>query len=492
MSHLARFFDSVARPHIAVVGDVVLDEYVFGEVGRISPEAPIPVLNVSRREFRAGGAGSVVGNLAHLEATVSVYGVCGVDSAGNNLRELLADDRVRLAGLVEEPERRTTVKSRLIGFVQSANRAMQQIARVDDEQRTQLTAASRERLVESFRQSAHEFDAVLISDYDKGLITSELLSTLRAFLPSNVPVMVDPARREDYSLYKNSFLMCPNRFEAQQASGMECDTIQGCRDAAQRLADDLDIGAVALTMDSDGIYLFEKGQTDSHFPTRSRRVTDVTGAGDMVLSVLGLVVAAGGTMDQAVELANVAAGLEIRRMGVSPLSRQEISEALLEDDRPGMAKVKTVQDLGRIARAAHGEGRTVVFTNGCFDLFHLGHHHLLTGASEEGELLIVAVNSDESVRRLNKGPGRPVFSQEERLRVIAGLEVVDYVVCFNEDTPIRLLEALKPDVLVKGGEYVGEGAVGGSYVESYGGRVVYVPHLPGFSTTALIEKWNSK
>ncbi len=484
---LARFLESIESPRIAVVGDSILDEYIWGEVERVSPEAPIPVLRASHRELRAGGAGSVVVNLAELGVDVSFFSVCGDDPGGAKLKTLFARDSVSLDGLIEEPHRPTTVKCRHIGFVQSANRAMQQLLRVDDEVRTPIAPATIERMVEAFRAQAGALDAVLVSDYDKGLLSAELIERLREAAPPDLPFLVDPSARREYSLYRRTKLICPNRFEAQSATGIACRDFAGCERAAERLAEDLEIDVVALTMDADGILVYERGKRHQHFPTRQRVVTDVTGAGDMVLSILGLVMAAGGGITEAIQLANVAAGIEIRRLGVTPLTRREIAQEILHEGRAGAAKIQPLEAVAAAISTAREQGRRIVFTNGCFDFFHAGHHHLLASAAREGDVLVVAVNSDASVRRLAKGPGRPAIPEADRILMLASLEFVDHVVLFDEETPIRLLEALRPDVLVKGEEYRERGVIGGEFVEGYGGTVSFVPHLHGFSTTVLLE-----
>ena len=481
---LSRLVAGMGRPRIAVVGDAIVDEYVWGEVERISPEAPIPVLKVVRRETRAGGAGSVVSNLARLGAEVSFYGVRGDDGAGAKLVAILGGAGADLDGLLVEDDRPTTKKARHIGFVQHADRAVQQLLRVDEEISRPIRAKTLDGLLSRFRKHSGDFDAVLVSDYQKGLLSEGLLDSLRRMAP-RAPFLVDPALQEDYSSYRGSFLLCPNRYEASLASRMDCSDLSGCARAAEKLALELGLGAVALTMDKDGIYLHERGAASRHFPTKARVVADVTGAGDMVLSVLGLVLAAGGALSQAVELANVAAGVEVRRLGATPVSREELLHELRYHGHPGVEKIKKLEELGPLVRSAREAGKTVVFTNGCFDLLHVGHHHLLHGASEMGDLLVVAVNSDASVRRL-KGPTRPRISQEERMLMLSGLEVVDFVVCFEEDTPIPLLEALRPDVLVKGEEYKNGVVVGREVVEGYGGQVTFVAHIPGISTSTIL------
>jgi D-beta-D-heptose 7-phosphate kinase/D-beta-D-heptose 1-phosphate adenosyltransferase len=482
---LARRLQAIGRPRIAVVGDVILDEYAWGEVERISPEAPIPVLRVRRRDVRPGGAGSVVMNLAVLGAEVSVFTVRGQDAAGEALSRCFQEAGVHLDGLVVEAGRPTTLKTRHIGYVQHAGRAMQQLLRVDAEDDGPIAAATIEGIVAAFRKRAGELDAVLVPDYKKGLISASLLGALRAAAPG-VPFLVDPALVEDYSAYRGSFLICPNRYEAGRSTGMTCGDVPSCARAAARLLDALDLGAVVLTMDRDGIYLAERGKPGRHFPTRVRTVADVTGAGDMVLSVLGLVTASRGALEHGVELANVAAGIEIRKIGVATVTREEIEQELRHAGHPGVGKIKTREQLVPLVEAARREGKQVVFTNGCFDLLHFGHQHLIAGAAREGDVLIVAVNSDASIRRL-KGPDRPRTPQELRLLMIAALEAVDYVIAFDEDTPIPLLEAIRPDVLVKGEEYRTGVVVGRELVEAHGGRVAFVSQIPGISTTSLLE-----
>lgn len=481
---LIRAIRDLGSPRIGLVGDLMLDEYVWGDVRRISPEAPIPVLRVTRRQVRVGGAGSVAVNLARLGARVVVFSRLGADRAGQRVRELLAREGCDLTGVLDEPDRPTTLKTRLIGSVQQADRAMQQILRVDEEDASPASSPVVEGLLRHARDRAGDLDAILVSDYHKGLVSAPLVEGLTA-QGRDRPILVDPALVEDYSLYRGVDLICPNRFEAQLASGMPCGTIEECRAAGDRLIATLGLGAVAMTLDREGILLCRRGQPSRHVPTRVRTVTDVTGAGDMVLTVLGLVTADGGDLDRAVELANVAAGIEVRHLGVTPVSRSEIEQELTHRGLPVAGKLKTAEELEPLLRDARESGRTVVFTNGCFDLLHLGHHHLLEAARAEGDLLVVAVNSDASIRRL-KGPSRPRIPESDRVRMIAGLECVDYVTVFDDDTPIPLLERLRPGVLVKGAEYRGGGVVGHDLVEGYGGRIALVEQIPGISTTALL------
>jgi D-beta-D-heptose 7-phosphate kinase/D-beta-D-heptose 1-phosphate adenosyltransferase len=477
---------SWGRPRVGVIGDLMLDEYVWGDVERISPEAPIPVLRVSRRQHRAGGAGSVIVDVARLGAEVHAFSWLGSDAAGDRVAEIFRAEACVLDGVVRDATRRTTLKSRHIGYVQHADRAMQQILRVDEEDRSPLAGERRGAILDAFRRVASKLDVVLISDYQKGLLDEEFVQEiLRA--ARGVPVLIDPARSGNYAPYRGATLICPNRYEAELASGIACRDLDGSRRAAEKLLGDLDLEVVVITLDRDGIWLATRSGESRHVPTRARNVADVTGAGDMVLAVLGMAAASGCGWHDAARLANVAAGIEIRHIGVTPISRDELAQELLFEGHRAADKLRSAEDLHRIVGEARKGGKRVVFTNGCFDLLHLGHHEVLHGARQEGDLLIVAVNSDTSVRRL-KGPTRPAIPQDRRIRMLAGLEFVDCVTVFDEDTPNHLLELLQPDVLVKGGEYRDrkEGVVGREIVEAYGGRVAFVEQLPGWSTTRLL------
>ena len=474
----------VARPKIGVIGDLMYDEYVWGEVERISPEAPIPVIRVSRRHYRAGGAGSVVVDLCRLGAQVSVFSLLGRDAAGEKVAELFDKEGCELGGLVYDEGHKTTVKTRCLGYVQQANRAVQQILRVDDEDLRPISDEIVGRLVERIADRIGELDAVLISDYNKGLVGDTLVRRV-VELAGDTPVLVDPARLTDYSRYRGVSLICPNRFEAELASEIGCRELSECQEAGAKLIDEYDIDTVAMTLDREGILLCRKDRSPEHVPTRARVVADVTGAGDMVLAVLGWVIAGGGSVERACALANIAAGFVVRRVGVSPVSREELTQEIRYHGHPGVGKIKGAAELSEAVRREQESGKAVVFTNGCFDLLHPGHHHLLNGARQEGDLLVVAINSDASIRRL-KGPDRPRIPQEDRIAMIAGLESVDYVTVFEEDTPNHLLESLKPQVLVKGGEYEEGVVVGREIVEAYGGRIAFVEQIPGISTTILL------
>ncbi len=484
ISQLTRIVEETGRPRIALVGDLMLDEYIWGDVQRISPEAPIPVLRVGHRDIRAGGAGSVAVNLGRLDADIHVFSVIGEDNAGDRILSLLEAEGCNISGVVRDGGRPTTLKARHMGYVQHSHRAVQQMLRVDEEDLSPVTAAAVDELLERMFASGEGYDAVLVSDYGKGLVSPVLMDGIHARC-ATAPVLVDPARTSDYSAYRGSTLICPNRFEAELASGVPCSDLEGCREAAGRLREEFGFDSVVVTMDREGMFVDQGAGQQVHLPTRASLVADVTGAGDMVLAVLGLVAAAGKTAEEGAGVANVAAGLVVRQFGVVAVSRKELLAEIQDQGNPAAGKVKSLEDLSVILRDGQKKGRTVVFTNGCFDLLHPGHHHLLNEARREGDLLVVAVNSDASIRRL-KGEGRPRIREGDRIKMLAGLEAVDYVILFDEDTPLHLVEGLVPDVLVKGGDYRDEAVVGQDIVENNGGRMVFIDRLPGLSTTELL------
>jgi D-beta-D-heptose 7-phosphate kinase/D-beta-D-heptose 1-phosphate adenosyltransferase len=483
-NRLIQLLSALERPRLLVVGDLILDEYVWGGVERISPEAPIPVLRVRRREQRPGGAGSVVANLACLGADVTVLSAVGADGAGHRLLGYLEGMGCDISLVARVADRATTLKARHLGFVQHADRAVQQLLRVDTEETGPFPADVSAELLKGFAERRATFDAILVSDYDKGLLAADFLAELLR-LAGEVPVLADPARLEDYSRYRGAFLVCPNRYETALATNERCDEVAGCTAAGKKLGSEHGFEFVAVTMDRDGILLARRDGSSVHFRTEARTVADVTGAGDMVLSLLGLVIGAGGDVEDAVRLANVAAGIEIGRLGASPVTREEIQRELRYQGHAGAAKVKDLSELLPRVRELRSAGRTIVFTNGCFDLLHYGHHHLLNRAKRLGDCLIVAVNSDASVRRI-KGHDRPFTREGERLLMLSGLECIDYAILFEDDTPIPLLEAIRPDILVKGAEYRDGEVVGRGLVESYGGRVELIEQIPGVSTTAIL------
>ena len=481
---LAGKWSGIAHPRVLVVGDLILDGYIYGDVERISPEAPIPVLKVSRREKRLGGAASVAGNLAALEAKVTVCGSLGDDDAGKEFRTLLAERGIDDRGVIVDASRRTTLKTRMIAHVQH-------VLRVDDEDTAPISDDVRSRIIDFIARNVTDFDIVLVSDYAKGLVTPELMKHIvRTCTRAKIRVLVDPAKIKDYSLYRGASAITPNRAESELATSMTIPTT-GPVDVAHKLLDQLDLEAVIVTLDRDGMALMEHGGTLEVFPTRTRAVYDVAGAGDMVLSVLGLVLADGGSYADAVRLANVAGGLEVERIGVTPLTRKEIASALSGDHATPAQKTKTLPELLDALQEHRRRKETIVFTNGCFDVLHIGHLKSLETARSFGDVLVVALNSDVSVKRL-KGPERPIYNQNERAEILAALGDVTYVTIFDDDTPLELVKAVRPDVMVKGKDWQGKPVAGQDVIETYGGRLEFVDLFTSVSTTDIITRVLSK
>jgi D-beta-D-heptose 7-phosphate kinase/D-beta-D-heptose 1-phosphate adenosyltransferase len=360
--------------------------------------------------------------------------------------------------------------------------------RVDRETRAPLDKEVAAKLLEQVLPSLADHQAVLVSDYGKGVCTPEVVRVvIDAAREAHVPVIVDPRPDSDYSLYRGATAVTPNRLETRLATGREIRTADDALESGRQLCRELDLAHAYVTLDSDGIALVEAGGTGQLLPTRKRQVYDITGAGDMVLAMIGVGLAAGLAPVDIARLANVAGGLEVERVGVVPITREEMLADILANSRSAPEKVCLVDDLEQCIAARRSLGQRIVFTNGCFDILHAGHVAYLQQAAEEGDCLIVAINSDEGVRRLNKGPERPIFQQDHRATMLAALEAVDYVVVFDEPTPHVLLSRLKPDLLVKGGTYLHHEIVGWELVEAYGGQVKALGQVPGMSTTRIVE-----
>jgi len=484
MQHLMDAVDRLGAPKVALVGDFMLDEYVYGDTERISPEAPVPVLRVVHRESRPGGAGSVAADILALGGRVHCVGVVGQDPAAGELISKLGAAGAETAALLRLPDRPTTLKQRLVGLAQ--HRHPQQMLRVDAEHAEPLPEAVATTLRGTLRSALPDCRAVALEDYGKGLFSEATAPPMIADARSaGLPVLVDPARVSSYRRYRGASLITPNRFEAELASGTRIVDEASLARCAEALLGEAEADAVLITLDKEGAYLARRDAECVRVPTRPRTVYDVAGAGDAVLAMLAVALAGGCELPDAAALANVVGGLEIERFGVVPITRTQLVEELHRMVGLRSGKVvdrrRLLEEVDRRRRA----GGTAVFTNGCFDLLHAGHVRYLQRARELGSCLVVAINSDDSAHRL-KGPGRPVIGQDERAEMLAALECVDYVTVFEEDTPEPLLELLKPDILAKGGST--PEIVGQAFVEGYGGRVVKLPLVEGLSTTGIIDR----
>ena len=473
-----------------MVGDLILDQYVLGSVERVSPEAPIQVLAVREEQFRLGGAANVANNLVRLGARVCCAGVVGADEVGRRLLGELKGAGVDVSAVVRDPSRPTPLKTRMIAH-------HQHMLRVDREKTHALVHTVEDQLIRRVRRAARRADLVLLSDYAKGTLTDRVLALFRERTLRGVPVIVDP-KGLDYRRYRGATAITPNEGEASLATGMQIRDDESLRAAAKRLLDELSLRFIVITRGERGMYLLEWNGKEVVVPSEAREVFDVTGAGDTVLATLGLVVAAGHPPEPAVRLANTAGGLKVEKLGTATLTRDELLARLAEhhratDQQAGFArgKVLSARRLATVIEGHRAKGESVVFTNGCFDLIHAGHVRSIRFARSQGDVVVVAINSDAGVRRL-KGEGRPILPAAERAEMLAALEDVDYVTVFSEPTPVRLLRLLKPDVLVKGGAYGHEGVVGHEVVEKYGGRIALAPMAQGLSTTDLMKRIRGK
>jgi D-beta-D-heptose 7-phosphate kinase/D-beta-D-heptose 1-phosphate adenosyltransferase len=502
MSHdLIHVVQNLDSPRLLVVGDLILDRYTWGEAERVSQEAPVLLLRAERHESRLGGAANVAHMIRALGGTVTAAGVVGNDTAGVALREQLRGVGVNDAAVTTDAARPTTVKERFIGQIDG--RHAHQVLRVDCELREPVAPCVEEQLSGELDKLLAAHDLVLVSDYGKGVCTPGLLERLiHAAREHAIPVLVDPCRSSDYRNYRGATAITPNRLEAQAATGAAIATPDDALRVARQLCTQWNFDGAIVTLDADGMALACADGRQNLFPTRRRQVYDITGAGDMVLAVIGMCLAAGFGYEEAIGLANVAGGLEVERVGVAVLSRQEILEDLtshagkaerrrLPAERLVRQKVLSADALAEQIEARRARSQRIVFTNGCFDLLHVGHVTYLQETAALGDCLIVAINSDAGVRRL-KGPERPIVTQEHRATMLASLEAVDYVVVFDEPTPHALLRRLRPDVLVKGGTYTVDEVVGKEVVEDYGGEVCVVGCVEGLSTTQLVADLRSR
>ena len=489
----ARFELPSLKPlRVLVAGEVILDRYIMGEVARVSPEAPIPILQVSRIEERPGNAGFVMANLRALGARVSALSVVGADRNGELLREMFDGLGIDTRSVLVDPDRPTIVKERMLGSVQSANRATQQLLRVDQEAPHALSPAKEHALTRHLERELARADGVLISDINKGVLTPGLLRALiDGARRRKIPVIVDPRVCEDFSIYKGATALTPNRYETEFATGARLIDRDAWMRAADELIRRLQLDACLVTLDRDGMYLSERRGPHTYIPTMPRAVYDVTGAGDVVLAVFGLFAIAGLSFASAARMANLAAGIEVSRLGTEIISREDLARALSPGPESAQRKIVSIEELRPALERQRSAGRRVVFTNGCFDLLHAGHVEMLSFARAQGDLLVVGVNSDRSVR-LIKGNSRPIYPAAERALILAALEVVDHVVVFDQTRAERIIHAVRPDVLVKGEDWRDKTVDGQTFIESYGGRVALAPLLPGYGTTLTLERLHAK
>ena len=480
------YIDSLAHVHVAVIGDLMLDCYLHGEVNRISPEAPVPVMRALSERPVPGGAANVAANLAALDVHVHLVGLCGQDEAREQLLGCLAElGQVDCSGIVSAPDRHTTKKLRIIG-------ERQQIVRIDHEDSAPWTEELERACIAAAITAIDASDVAVLSDYGKGVCSDALLrAAIEHAARTGKRVLVDPKRR-DLSIYSGASILTPNRKELSDATGLPCETDDDAAIAVAQAQSVCDAD-VLLTRSEKGMSYFPRRGVPIHMPTVAQDVFDVSGAGDTVIAVLATAVGAGVPLLEGMRLANHAAGIVVSKVGTATVTRAELAASLVED------APATEEEGGRVELAKASalrrrwsrERLVVGFTNGCFDLLHPGHVALLQQAARSCDRLIVALNSDASVRRL-KGPLRPVQDESARAAIIGAMKGVSAVLVFDEDTPRRLIEVLQPDVLIKGGDYTRDRVVGAEIVEARGGRVVLVDLVTGQSTSNLVQAASSR
>jgi len=479
---LVPLVEQLAEARVLCIGDVILDRFITGEVERISPEAPIPVLRIAKETTMLGGAGNVLRNITTLGGQVHFISVLGDDDAGKNVTAMVGEHAGAGSNLLRDPARETAIKTRFLA-------GNQQMLRADKETLLDISDALADQMLEIVERELSSCGAMMLSDYGKGVLTNNVLERLiDTCEKAGVPVVVDPKGTE-YSCYKGATLVTPNRKELEQATGLPTHTNEEVVAAARHLIDTTGVKAVLATRSADGMSLVTADHVD-HLPAEAREVFDVSGAGDTVAATISAALSIGADMKDAAALANTAAGIVVGKFGTATVYMAELIGSLHHQSvSEAEAKVRTDQETAERVAIWRRQGLKVGFTNGCFDLLHPGHLALLNQAKEACDRLIVGLNTDASVKRL-KGPSRPLQSETARAQVLASLAGVDAVVLFDDETPLRLIEMLLPDVLVKGADYTEDTVVGADVVKQNGGRIVLAKLADGFSTTATVDRMN--
>ena len=462
-------------PKILVVGDLMIDHYLWGSSERISPEAPVPVVNVDSESTVLGGAGNVINNLNALGAVVDVISVIGECETSKELKDLLCDIKIETQYLITQKNRVTSKKSRIIA-------AQQQVVRYDRESTSEINNKSQVAILKVFKKIVNNYDVILLSDYGKGVLTFELTQSLISIANENKKkLLVDP-KGLDYSKYKGAYLLTPNKKEASEATNIIIKDNESLTQSIRILKDQIDLTVSLITLSEKGVAIFDN-ELRIH-PTVAREVFDVTGAGDTILASLGFALSCNKDIDEAIKFANLASGVVVGKIGSATATLNEIIEYESSLNKSTSDEhIKTWDEISSIISELKNNDKKIVFTNGCFDILHIGHVKYLEKAKNFGDILILGLNSDDSTHRL-KGKNRPINTQDDRAYILASLEVVDYVVIFNEDTPLDLIKLIKPDVLVKGGDYEGKEVVGQDIAK----ELKLVQFIDAKSTSNTIKK----
>lgn len=462
---------------VLIYGDFMVDKYIWGSVKRISPEAPVPILEVNKKQSKLGGAGNVVNNIVALGAATRVLGYVGTEEDGAWILRELENIGADTAYMKQREEVTTIVKTRIV----SRN---QQYIRLDEEIVKDIPAEYAEQVRQNIDAILHDITVIVISDYGKGAVTKKLAQfMIQKAKEREIPVIVDP-KGTDYSKYAGASVCTPNMNELKLVTGYALDTEENIKEAGEKLREQTDLTYLMLTRSEKGISVFQNDGVKKDFPAVEKDVIDVTGAGDTVVAVTALCLGAGYPIEDCCVLANMAASVVCSRFGAATLSMNELMECILYS---GEFKLIDRKAACFIAENLRSKGKKLVFTNGCFDLVHAGHVSSFNQAKSMGDVLIVAVNSDASVKRL-KGDKRPIVGQDHRISLLCALESIDYVMLMEEDTPVAIMEALKPDIAVKGKDWEGKDIPEKKVVESYGGQMKFIDLEQGLSTTNIIRK----
>lgn len=465
---------------VLVVGDIMLDEHILSKVSRISPEAPVPVADVVSIVYTPGGAANVASNIQALGSSPYLLGLVGKDSSKERLFQTLRERGIDTDNIIVEEGKPTTLKSRIIAHGQH-------VVRVDTEKRGPISNRLSCKLLQMAKDIIDEVDALVISDYGKGVVTYDVAYCLITMARQRGKVVsVDP-KGSDYGKYTEATIITPTQREAEMASKTVIINAVDLIKVGWKLLEELKTKFILITKGEEGMSLFEREGQITHIPAVASEVYDVTGAGDTVVSVLTLALAAGARIKEAAQLSNLAAGIVVRKVGTAVATKGELGEIIRYHSGERVnGKIRPLSELINVSKRLKNEGKKVVFTNGCFDLLHIGHLRYLQKAKEAGNVLIVGINSDSSMRRL-KGTERPIIQQNERAEILSALECVDYVVIFSEDTPYRVIRAIRPDILVKGGDYEVGQIVGTDLVKASGGEVLVIDEVENHSTTLLVK-----
>ena len=463
------------KPNILVIGDLMIDHYLWGSCDRISPEAPVQVVNVKKESSVLGGAGNVINNLVTLGSVVDVISVIGNDSVANELKSLLEKIDVPTSNLVVENNRKTSKKSRLIA-------SQQQVLRYDMESIDDINENSHKQIIQTLEKNIDKYSSIILSDYGKGVLTTNLTKEIIKIANKNsIKVLVDP-KGKDYSKYKGSYTLTPNKKEAMEATNIDIKDESSLIEALKSLKTQCELEVSLITLSEQGIAIFDDELTIK--PTVAREVYDVTGAGDTVIASIAFALGNNLDIKDAIYFANLAAGVVVGKIGSATTTLDEIYEYEYSLHKSNSTShIKTFDEIKTLSSKLHNQGKKIVFTNGCFDILHVGHVKYLEVAKSYGDVLILGLNADSSVKKL-KGPTRPINTQDDRAYILASLESVDYVVIFEEETPYELIKLIKPHVLVKGGDYEGKEVVGQDIAD----ELKLVQFIDGKSTTNTIKR----